>query len=190
MPLTSLDTHAALIVVDLQNGGAAIPRVPRSHLEVVEHSNRLAEAFRALDLPVVLVRVVGRPPGRTDATRNAAPRGVRSPDQLELVPELIRRSSDVLIDKSTLGAFSGTTLAAALADRGVTQVMITGCATSIGVEATAFEAFSAGLNAVVVVDAVADSTLGAHDYSVGRVLPRLAELATTDEVIELLAGRG
>ncbi|HWF03601.1 MAG TPA: isochorismatase family protein, partial [Candidatus Angelobacter sp.] len=62
MPLTQLDTTAALIVIDLQKGIVGIPTVHPSG-EIVERSARLARAFRERGLPVVLVNVSGRAPG-------------------------------------------------------------------------------------------------------------------------------
>jgi nicotinamidase-related amidase len=62
MPLTTLDLAPALVVIDLQNGivsGAVAHAVP--------HAADLAKAFRDQALPVVLVNVTGRAPGRTDA---------------------------------------------------------------------------------------------------------------------------
>ncbi len=55
------------------------------------------------------------------------------PDWAELVPELDAQPSDILISKERVGAFLGTELDAKLKERGVTQVFMTGIATSMGV---------------------------------------------------------
>ena len=60
-----------------------------------------------------------------------------------------------------------------LAQRNVTQVVVTGVATSIGVESTARSAFDHGYNVVLVVDAMTDLDANAHRYSVEKILPRL-----------------
>ncbi len=57
MAPTTLDPRTALVVIDLQNGIAAMPVQPHSGPEVVARTAELADAFRARDLPVVLVRV-------------------------------------------------------------------------------------------------------------------------------------
>jgi nicotinamidase-related amidase len=62
MPLTTIDPTPALVVIDLQRG---IVSGPVAH--VVPQAAALANAFRRHDLPVVLVNVTGRAPGRTDA---------------------------------------------------------------------------------------------------------------------------
>ena len=66
MPLTTLDAKAALIVIDLQKGIVGMPTV-HPVPEIVVRTAELARAFRKRGLPVVLVNVDGRAPGRTDA---------------------------------------------------------------------------------------------------------------------------
>ncbi len=63
MPLTKLDTNAALIVIDLQKGIVGIPTVHPAG-EIIGRAARLARVFRERSLPVVLVNVTGRAPGR------------------------------------------------------------------------------------------------------------------------------
>jgi nicotinamidase-related amidase len=132
MAVTQLDTAAALIVIDLQKGIVARPTVhPVS--EIIGRSARLARAFRERGLPVVLVNVTGAAPGRTDA----GPRNFTfSADWTELVPELEQQPTDYLVSKQRVGAFIGTSLDETLRRRGVTQVFVTGVATSAGVEST------------------------------------------------------
>ena len=82
MPLTQLDTAAALIVVDVQRGIAGLPTVHPA-AEIIGRAARLARAFRERSLPVVVVNVTGRAPGRTDA---GPPKLSFLPDWTELVP--------------------------------------------------------------------------------------------------------
>ena len=69
---------------------------------------------------------------------------------------------------------------------GVTQVVIAGIATSIGVESTARYAYELGFNVTLAVDAMTDMNLDAHTNSVTRIFPRLGETGTTQEIIDLL----
>jgi nicotinamidase-related amidase len=77
-----------------------------------------------------------------------------------------------------------------LRQRGVTQVFLTGVATSLGVESTARSAYDHGYNVVLVVDAMTDRDAGAHRHSVEKIFPRLGETATTDDVLKLLKESG
>jgi len=182
MPLTKLDTTAALIVIDLQKGVVGLPTLhPAS--EIVTRAAQLARVFRERGLPVVLVNVTGRAPGRTDA---GAPKFPLPPDWSELVPELSRQPSDHLVTKQRVGAFIGTDLNDYLSLRGVTQVFVTGIATSAGVESTARSAYDLGYNVVFVVDAMTDRDADAHRHSVEKIFPRLGETDTTENVLKML----
>jgi nicotinamidase-related amidase len=186
MPVTTLDPTTALVVVDLQRG---IVGVPLAHpVEgVIEHSTALLAAFRERGLPVALVNVAGAPPGRTDS----GPRTRGFPDGwTELIPELDVRPGDILVTKHARSAFTGTGLAERLRGLGATQVVVTGIATSSGVESTARDAHERGFNVTLPTDAMTDSDPARHEHSVARIFPRIAETGTTRDVLDLLAARG
>ena len=151
--------------------------------QIIGRTAQLARAFRQHGLPVVLVNVTAAAPGRTDAGR---PNSARPADWTELVPELERHPDDHLVSKQRVGAFIGTSLDETLRQRGVTQVFVTGVATSMGVESTVRSAHDHGYNVVVVVDAITDRDPDAHRHSVEKVFPRMAETETTDNVLKLL----
>ncbi|SHG30999.1 isochorismatase family protein [Bradyrhizobium erythrophlei] len=185
MPLTTLDPKTAVVIIDLQKGIVAMPTVHPT-ADVIARSRALADAFRARGLPVVLVNVEGTAPGRTEQPRHAGP----FPDGwTDLVPELNRQPDDIAVTKRTWGAFPSTDLERQLKARGVTQVVIAGVATGTGVEATARQAYEAGFNVTLAVDAMTDMRAEAHDYSIAKVFPRLGETGTTQEIIDLLDKR-
>ena len=182
MPLTKLDSTAALIVIDLQKGIAALPTAHPMG-EIIARSAQLARAFRERGLPVVLVNVTAAAPGRTDA----GPHKFSFPaDWADLVPELEQQPSDHIVSKQRVGAFIGTSLDEYLRERGVTQVFLTGVATSAGVEATARSAYDYGYNVVLVIDAMTDRSAEAHRYGVEKIFPRIGETDTTSSVLKFL----
>jgi nicotinamidase-related amidase len=190
MPVTTLDPRTALVVIDLQKGVVAAPVVPHTSADVVARTASLAAAFRARDLPVVLVHVTGRPDGadslhaRTDAGAGASrPR----PSGWDEIVDELRGGDDIVVTKRNWGAFYGTDLDLQLRRRGVTQIVLTGIATSIGVESTGRAAHEHGYNVTVAVDAVSDLDADTHRNSVEKIFPRLAETGTTAEILELLA---
>lgn len=185
MPLTQLDEHAALVVIDLQKGIVAL-NTAHPAAEIVERSAQLARAFRERRLPVVLVNVAGRAPGRTDA---GAPKFAFPPDWTELAPELEAQPMDILITKQRVGAFLGTSLDADLRPRGVTQIFLVGIATSAGVESTARSAHDLGYNVVFVSDAMTDRDADNHRYCVEKVFPRFGEVESTENVLKALSKR-
>ncbi len=182
MPLTKLDTNAALIVIDLQKGITGLPTVHPAG-EIIGHAARLARAFREKKLPVVLVHVTGRAPGRTDA---GFPKVSFSADWSELVPELEQMPDDHVVTKQRWGAFLGTDLDEYLRQSGVTQVLVVGIATSAGVESTARSAYDLGYNVVLVSDAMTDRDPELHRFCIEKVFPRLSETDTTESVLALL----
>jgi nicotinamidase-related amidase len=185
MPLTQLDDISALVVIDLQKGIVGVPTAQPAG-EIVARAARLAQAFRQRGLPVVLVNVAGRAPGRTESE---APKFAFTADWSELVPELAAVPTDLRITKQRFGAFLGTSLDADLRKRGVTQIVLVGISTSIGVESTARSAYDLGYNVILVVNAMTDRSPEMHRHSVEKVFPRLGETGTTDEVLQLLEGR-
>ncbi|HWE97833.1 MAG TPA: isochorismatase family protein [Tepidisphaeraceae bacterium] len=185
MPLTKLDTNSALVVIDLQKGVVGFPTVHPID-EIISRTARLARSFRERGLPVVLVNVTGGAPGRTDA---GSPKFSFPADWTDLVPELERHPEDYTVGKQRWGAFIGTSLDDYLRQRGVTQVVLTGVATSIGVESTARSAFDYGYNVVLIVDAMTDRDADNHRHSVERIFPRLGETAKTDDLVKLLTAQ-
>jgi len=182
MPLTTLDPNTALILVDLQKGIVGRDAAPYPSADVVAKAAMLAPAFRAHRLPVVLVHVTGGAPGRNEQPKPPSP----AADWADLVPELDRQPDDHVVTKKTWGAFAHTGLEEHLKAQGVTQVVVAGIATAIGVESTARQAYEAGFNVTLAIDAMTDFKTETHENSVRHIFPRLGETGTTEEIIGLL----
>jgi nicotinamidase-related amidase len=189
MPLTTLDPTPALVVIDLQKG-----IVTGSIASVVPNAVTLVKAFRDHDLPIVLVNVTGRAPGRTDADRRRG-RGstgsIRTPPPgwADIIDELEPQPGDHRITKRRRSAFHDTGLNTLLRDLGVTQIVLAGVSTSSGVESTARSGHDHGYHVVLATDAMADPDPHAHRHSLERVFPKLGETATSAEIVDFL-GRG
>lgn len=183
MSITVLDPNTALVVIDLQKGLAGLPTA-HPFESVVERASRLAAGFRRRNLPVILVNVAGRAPGRSE--RQLSTRDMPS-DWTDLLPQLNRQPQDHLVTKRSWGAFTQTDLESYLKTAGVTQIVLAGVSTSIGVETTARFAYELGFNVALAVDAMTDLNAEAHENSVTRIFPRLGETGTTEEIVGLLA---
>jgi len=183
MALTNVESNAALVVIDLQKGIARISTVHPIE-GIIARAAQLARAFRERKLPVVLVNVAGRAPGRTDT---ATPKDSLPADSAELVPELAQQPSDYLLTKQRLGAFIGTGLDRYLREHGVTQIFLAGVSTSVGVESTARSAYDHGYHVVLVIDAITDRDAEAHLHAVEKIFPRIGETTTTDAVLKMLS---
>ena len=185
MAVTTLDPRTALVVIDLQNSIVALPTA-HPVAPVIDHAAALASAFRRHGLPVVLVNVTGGAPGRSEQPRNL---GDLPAGWADLIPQLDAQPSDHRVTKATWGAFTGTDLHDYLKGEAVTQVVLAGVATSIGVESTARYAYEYGFNVTLAVDAMTDRVAEAHDNAVQRIFPRLGETGTTADIIALLDSR-
>ncbi|QFY10479.1 hydrolase [Nonomuraea phyllanthi] len=190
MPVTALDSKTALVVIDLQNGILAIPGAPYATSDVLARTVQLAEAFRARRLPVVLVRVTSASdgsdvvPGRSEVSRAAR---ARTPGWDAIADQLAGHPEDIVVTKRNWGAFYGTDLDLQLRRRGVTQIVLAGVATSIGVESTARAAHEHGYNVTLATDAMTDMDGDSHRHSTEKIFPRLGETGTTAEILDLLA---
>ncbi|WP_406069384.1 hydrolase [Streptomyces sp. NBC_01020] len=189
MTVTTLDPKSALVVIDLQNGVMAVPGDPYTTGDVLTRTVELADAFRSRGLPVVLVRVTfaadgsDRTPGRTDTPSP----GYTPPAGWDhVVDALTGHDQDITVTKRNWSAFYGTDLDMQLRRRGVTQIVLTGVATSIGVESTARAAHEHGYHVTVATDAVTDSDGAAHRNSVEKIFPRIAETGTSSDILTVL----
>ncbi|MHA6765612.1 isochorismatase family protein [Streptacidiphilus sp. PAMC 29251] len=184
MTLTTIDPTSALVVIDLQKGIVSAHTDP-SVTAVVKQATQLAAEFRRHHLPVVLVNVTGRAPGRTEAGWSGG--GSALPDGwADLIDELEVQPTDHLITKRRRSAFHDTGLDTLLRDLGVTQLVLAGISTSAGVESTARSASDYGYHVVLATDAMTDPDADSHRHSIERVFPKLGETATTAEVIDLV----
>ena len=185
---TRLDPATALILIDLQHGITALPTVDPSD-QIVARGARLADAFRAHKKLVVATRVAFSPDGGDVLkTRTAANRGgpTPTPDYGGFRSELQLGNGDIPITKRGWNAFYGTELDLELRRRKITGIVLAGISTSIGVESAARAANERGYELTIVTDAVTDTARGAHLNSLEVIFPRIAALATTDDVLSAL----
>ncbi|MCA8354972.1 hydrolase [Burkholderia cepacia] len=185
MSTPTLNRTVALVAIDLQNGIVTLPVVPYSGAQVVAKTVELATAFRALKLPVIYVHTSYQPDGgvalkvRTDAP--SAPPNL-DPEWSAFAPAVGVGPSDIVVTKHQWGAFTGTDLDVQLRRRGITDIVLTGIATNIGVESTARQAYENNYNVVVVSDAVSTSSTDAQTFALTQIFPKLGQVAATADV--------
>ena len=180
----------ALLVVDVQNdflpGGALGIRGGDA---VVAPANRVLAAWRKRGLPVFLSRD-WHPDGHCSFAAQGGPwpvhcvagtHGAEFAAALEIAPDDVVISKATRADKDAYSALDGTPLAAELRARGIGRLFIAGLATDYCVRATGRDARAAGLDVVVLTDAVCAVDVQPGDGE--RALQELAavgcELSTT-----------
>ncbi|MFD4432916.1 cysteine hydrolase family protein [Nocardia sp. NPDC058497] len=182
MSITRIDPVSALIAIDLQNGILAVAEAEDAR-RIVERTAELAEAFHAAGLPVIWVTALGRPAGRTEVP---LPGGKPQADFAVLDERLPVTETDLRVAKKALSAFTSAEVTGLLADRAVTNVVVTGIATGMGVESTARAAYDAGYSVTVPTDAVTDLNAERNRLSLTLTLPAIAETGTTADVLAAL----
>ena len=187
----------ALLVVDVQNdflpGGALGIHGGDA---IVEPLNRVLAAWRSHGLPVFLSRD-WHPPGHCSFAAQGGPwpvHCVAGTPGAAFAPALDVAPGDVVISKATRGdkeaysALDGTPLADALRARTITRLFVGGLATDYCVRATGLDARAAGLDVVVLSDAVCAVNVRPGDGE--RALRELAaagcRAATTGEVLRAI----
>lgn len=188
--LPKLDpSKTALVLIDLQQGIMGMPVAPHSAAAVLSQAAMLAERFRKVSAPVVLVRL-SFGPGGVDALKQPsdAPPNFSPPagwDQL--APALGNDERDIRITKHQWGAFYGTELDLQLRRRGVQTIVIGGISTNFGVESTARDAFERSYALIFVEDAMSALSAEAHTFAVTTIFPRLGRIRSAQAVLDALA---
>jgi nicotinamidase-related amidase len=197
---------SALLFFDILNGyvPAPEPGKPRVLKPWIQNAVRLSKAGRAAGLPVFFAKGNHRPDGATNAltitdTNNSLtpwPNGEVSKTKMHVIAG--DRSSDVLADlepkpedyyivKYRWSAFFQTYLDLALRTRGIDTIIVSGGSTDVGVTSTLYSGRDLDYNQIVVSDACGTShDQRAHDMLMEIVLPRMARVRTTDQVIAMI----
>jgi nicotinamidase-related amidase len=182
----------ALVLIDLQKGVMGRPVAPHSAAQVIDNSVRLGASLSHAGGVVAPVHVAFSPDGG-DRLRQAVDRpnpiAALPADWSELVPEIAALRADFVIVKRQWGAFHGTELDLQLRRRGVDTIVLTGVATNFGVESTAREAWQQGYSVVVAEDAVSSLGEALHKFSIETILPRIARIRSTAEILAALPAK-
>ena len=189
--MLDLDPKAtALILIDLQKGILGRPLSPYSADQVVAAGARLGNAMAAAGGLVILVNVhfgddlSAAPRGKTDQPLAVPPGGLPA-DWAEIAGE-VRALPHLPITKRTWSAFFGTELDLQLRRRGIDTIVVGGVATNFGVEQTARDGWHLDYNVVIAEDASTSIVEGLHAVAIEKLLPRVARVRKSDEIIAAL----
>lgn len=116
-----------------------------------------------------------------------ATRGQLTSNELELVPALSRFVPPaIVVDKPAYSAFSGSSLASLLFEKGVGTVVVTGAETDVCVLSTVLSAVDLGFRVVIVEDALCSSSDVGHDALMTMYRTRFhgqVDLVTAEELV-------
>lgn len=180
----------ALLVVDLVRGFTDPASPLGGELDAeVEVAARLLAAARAAGAPTVLSVPLEEAGGWT---RKLPANAILRPgsEWVEPDPRLGATAADQVLTKTYPSCFFGTDLVTRLLARGVDTLLIAGASTSGCVRATAVDACSLGLRAIVIADAVADRSPLSHRLALFDLDLKYADVVDSAAALAALARPG
>ena len=198
---TLAGAKTALVVIDLQNA-FMLPGMPvevPTAREIVPNVNKLAAATRAAGGKVYWIKM--NLEGQSEAWRVFFDSDPRRATLSELTPgsrgfelyaDLDVRPEDTILVKNRFSAFiqGSSDIDRHLRGAGIDTVIIAGTVTNVCCESSARDAMMLNYRLVFVSDANAALSDDEHNATLTSVLRVFGDVATTNEVIELLSPRG
>lgn len=200
----------ALLVVDMQNATGSLQhglakklraegrleeakyRFDRINTMVVPNSQKLLAAFRRMGAPVIYITYGSEQTDYGDVARHirgivAATHNRAGNAEHEIVDALKPRPGELVLNKTTMGAFGSTGIDSRLRALGVTEVVCVGVSTNNCVAMTAMEAADRGYGVVLVSDATgtcSDRMQQAFEEMFLRLWGRVQTTANTIDELE------
>jgi nicotinamidase-related amidase len=163
-------------------------RFDRIEQVVVPGIQRLLAFFRRHGLRVVYLTVGSELPDYADLPPHMrgfarAIGNTRGNREHEIVDELAPQPGELVLNKTTTGAFASSTIDALLRTLGVTDLVLTGVSTNSCVESTLRAAADLGYRCVAVEDACGAARPEYHEAALTNVRRQFGRVLTVDEVI-------
>ncbi|AOK31913.1 MULTISPECIES: cysteine hydrolase family protein [Burkholderia] len=193
MDTSPLCAHAALLLIDLQEGILAPnPTIPRNNPNAQTHWATLLDCWRRTGRPIVHVRHISRSP---DSVFRPGQPGAEFHDAFAPL------AREHVIEKNVPDAFAATGLARWLHERGIAQLVIAGVITNNSVESTARSAGNLGFDTIVAGDACFTfdqrdlsgrvwAAADVHALSLSNLAMDYATIMDTREIVERPAQAG
>lgn len=219
-PMPINPNRAAVIVVDMENDfGAVGGMFHRAGLDIsgiqaaIAPTARVLEAARRASIPIVYLKMAFRadlsdmgPEGAPNRDRHLffgvgqstdAPDGTRSRVLIrdtwntDIVAELRPAPEDTVVYKHRFSGFFGTELDTLLRSLGATDLLFTGCTTSVCVESTLRDAMFRDYRCLLLADCTAEpigvgQPRSNHDASLLVIETLFGWVSTSADVIEAL----
>ena len=205
--------HTALVVVDMQNatgnrnmglgkmlqerdgGESSKYRFDRIEQVLEPNISKLLDAFRGIGARVIYVTYGANLPDCSDVPDHIrgiveATNNIEGQPEHEIVDALKPQPGELVVNKTTMGAFRSTPIDSHLRAMGIETVVCVGVSTNNCVAMTAMEACDAQYGVVLVSDGTGTDSEEMQQATL-RMLQRLwARMMSTDEVIAELKGGG
>ena len=214
----------AVLVIDMQNDfGAEGGMFNRAGIDIssirsaVEPTRRVIGAARQTGIPIVYLKMAFKPdlsdagpaqsPNNTRHMRLGIGSSVSAPDgrpsrilirdtwSTDILDELAPEANDLVVYKHRFSGFFETGLDTCLKERGILQLVVTGCTTSICVESTIRDAMFRDYACVLLEDCTAEPIGGNfprsnHDASLLTIEVLLGWVSSSEDFINALSVAG
>ena len=189
-------SRTALLVMDYQAG--VLDRVPRAAELLIRAADTIA-MIRGYGGQIGYVRVAFEdadydaiPPTSMMGARVAsAGRAFHAASPETAIPDhLAPQADDIVVRKTRVGAFSTTDLDEQLRERGIDTLILAGLSTSGVVLSTVRDAHDRDYRVFVLADLTADPDQEVHEFLIGRVFPRQAQVITSADLSGLMSRPG
>jgi biuret amidohydrolase len=189
-------TKTALLLIDLQKEvldpkGTLNEDLPKFLPRLLEATRELVSWARQRQLPVIWVRMAFRP-GYVDASRSIRGSPMARTGLLlegswgaEIVDDVGRQDSDIVITKKRTSAFFRTDLDFVLRGLAVDRLVIGGTSTHWAVESTVRDAEALDYEVVVASDATGSRQAEFHESSLRCISRRFGKVMPAREAMEL-----
>jgi nicotinamidase-related amidase len=158
--------------------------------EVIPRIQSLLAVCRGKGIEVVHIRVAELTNDSRDVGLKQVVRGLAVPKdskEAELLQEVRPIDDEIVVSKSSSGAFATTNLDRILRNIGIDTLVFVGTSTGGCVESTASDAVDLGYTVIVASDACACSTRRSHTQALERMAGAAALVASAEEIQSRLA---
>ena len=199
-------SDTALLIVDMQNATGnrtmglgkiladqgtlddAAYRFDRIEQLLIPNISRLANAFRSVGAKVVHITYGANMPDASDVPAHIvgivkATNNIEGQPEHEIVAELTPEAGELVINKTTQGAFRSTGIDSHLRAMGIKSVVCVGVSTNNCVAMTAMEACDAQYSVVMVSDGTGTDSEEMQQATLTMLRRLWSRVMTTDEVI-------
>ncbi|NIG57495.1 cysteine hydrolase family protein [Chitinophaga sp. Cy-1792] len=178
--------NKALLIMDVQR--RITEMIPGGGPALLQNIKHAQEAARAAGIPVIFVKIGFREGYPEISPANVSFSGIKAQgwfgpdDEMGAVhPDVAPLPGELVIDKKRVSAFAGNDLQMILASKGITELVLSGIATSGIVLSTVRQAFDLDFKLTVLADCCVDRSEEVHNILVGKIFPNQATVQTAAE---------
>jgi biuret amidohydrolase len=156
---------------------------------ILPRQQALLKAFRAKKLPVIYVNAVTDPNskypvyGRFWQAFQKVGANFPGTKDIEVISEVAPLPGEPVLGNWPFGIFTGNSLEKILKDLGVETLVLAGVATDMAVMTAVFQASDMFYNLIVPSDASTGANKQAHDVSMNQIIPAMALVTTTEDIL-------